>query len=343
MNKLKIVLLMLFLLVLTACRPQSFSPVSRTEIALDTVNTISIYDSQTDPEPLLDQAFSYLFEMEDLLSLYEQGSDIDRINQAAGQSPVKVSQETIDLVLAGLDYGHLTAEAVLDITIGPLSTLWKDHFESDSIPNPKEVEKAQATLNLEGVQVQPESQQVGLEKADMVLDLGALAKGYLADQLAVRLEEAGVEAAVINLGGNVKLVGHHPNPADSWEVGIQNPFEVSGDLIATVHLDQGSIVTSGIYQRYVEKNGEIYHHIIDPQTGYPVQNELAAVTIMTEESLKADALSTLVFGLGLEKGMQLINQVDGTEAIFIDRENGVHTSQGLDQLELLDPDYKLVQ
>ena len=158
------------------------------------------------------------------------------------------------------------------------------------------------------------------------IDLGAIAKGYIADRIKDYLEEEGVRHAMINLGGNVLAMGSKLDGSD-YNIGIQKPFDETGEPITSVKISDKSVVTSGIYQRYFKADGKIYHHILDPNTGYPCENNLYSVTILTDSSLTADALSTTCFLLGYDRGMKLINQLDNVDAVFITNDNQIHYSK----------------
>ena len=164
---------------------------------------------------------------------------------------------------------------------------------------------------------------VTLEDPEAGIDLGAIAKGYIADQVKTYLKKQGIKHAIINLGGNVDVIGTKPD-GSKYNIGIQKPFDESGEAITSVQLKDQTVVTSGIYERYFKKNGKLYHHILDPRTGYPCENNLYSVSIITDSSTKADALSTTCFLLGYEKGMELIQSMDGVEAIFITDDEKVH-------------------
>ena len=158
-----------------------------------------------------------------------------------------------------------------------------------------------------------------------MLDLGAIAKGYIADKLKEYLVENGVEHALINLGGNILIIGDKPD-GSKYNIGIQKPFDQTGQPITSVKVSDTSLVTTGIYERCFEKDDTLYHHILDPATGYPCQNNLYSVTIVTKSSVMADALSTTCFLLGLKDGMELINSLEGVEALFITDDYELHYS-----------------
>lgn len=179
----------------------------------------------------------------------------------------------------------------------------------------------------------------------MSLDTGAIAKGFITDRLVSVLRERKIESALLNLGGNLYLYGTKPDGSD-WTIGIRDPFGLQGDYMATVSLKDTSIVTSGIYERYFEADGKRYHHILNPKTGYPEDNELASVSIISPSSTMCDGLSTTCFLLGLGKGMELIESLENAEAIMITRDKKVYLSSGLKNgkipFKLVDTNYTVV-
>ena len=183
-----------------------------------------------------------------------------------------------------------------------------------------------------------------LEEPGMKIDLGAIAKGYIADEVKKLFIENGITTAIIDLGGNVVVMGDSPTrEGGGFNVGIQDPFDSRGTYVAALNLKNQSIVTSGVYERYIEQDGEIYHHLMNPKTGYPFDNELASVTIISDESIDGDALSTVVFGYGLEDGLKYVNDVDNIEAVFITKEKDVYTSAGLaENFSLTNDDYRWI-
>ena len=183
---------------------------------------------------------------------------------------------------------------------------------------------------------------VKLNKKGMEIDLGGIAKGYAADQIVKYLKSKDVESAIINLGGNVFILGEKEKNTP-FKVGIQDPTSKDGSSIGNIAVSNKSVVTSGIYERYLEKDGIIYHHMIDPSTGYPFENNLSSVTIISSSSIVGDGLSTTTFGLGLQKGMKLIESLDNTDAIFITKDKKVYTTSNLKgKLNLKNESFKLM-
>ena len=285
---------------------------SRSGLLLDTTVTITVYHSQ--PDPILDACFRQIADFERLFSRTLEGSDVWNLNHAQGQ-PVTVSEETARLLRLALDYAD-KSDGALDVTIAPVSSLWDFKAADPAVPAAEELKRAAAHVNWKNLRLEGRTAQL-LDK-EMAVDLGAVAKGYIADRLEESLRGQGVARALINLGGNIVALGDKNGKA--WQVGIQSPYDEEA-LAATLEVRDKTVVTSGTYERSFRKNGVLYHHILDPRTGEPVRNGLASVTILADGSMIADALSTACFVLGETKGMELIAATPEAEALFI-REDG---------------------
>ena len=211
-------------------------------------------------------------------------------------------------------------------------------------PSDQEIQAALPKIDYHKITLDEAAQTVRLEEEDMALELGGISKGYIADGIRNIFAKHGVNTAIINLGGNVIVMGTSPSSPEGWNVGVQDPDEVRGQVVGTKRVIDGTVVTSGIYERYVEVDGVRYHHILDPKTGYPVDNDLSGATIFTKVSLKADALSTTLFLLGTKDGLAFIESLDGVEAVLIDKDHGVHVTSGLkDSFQLTNEGYHLVE
>lgn len=290
-----------------------------TEIYFDTVVQIRIQGEELDPEVLM-RCKELCAHYEELLSKEIPTSEISQIN-ASPQTAVEVSPETADLLRQGLYYSELS-DGKFDVTIAPVSNLWDFHdTESPTVPTEEVLRSACALVDYRNVQI--EGDEVRLLVPGMEIDLGGIAKGYIADRLKEYLVGEGVEHGYINLGGNVLLIGRKYD-GSNYRIGIQRPFDEGGQTITSIDTADCSIVTSGIDQRYFEKDGKMYHHILDPETGMPYENDLLQVTIISDGSTKGDALSTCCFALGLEKGTKLIESMENVEAIFITRDYELH-------------------
>lgn len=312
--------IVLFLLV-NRDRITNPKPIQKTGFYFNTVISVQLND--TDDPDLLDGCFAIADKYEHLFSRTLPGSEIYAINHAGGK-PVTVSDETIELLKLGKEFGELS-EGRFDITIGALSSLWDIPNNTDTIPSSEAIKEALATVDYSQIQISGNT--VTVRNPNTQIDLGGIAKGYLADAMKQYLNENGCHEGIINLGGNVLTIGPKKS-GENYHIGIRKPFgEDDMDIITTVDVDDKSVVSSGRYERYFEKDGKIYHHILDTTTGMPYDNGLNGVTIISDSSVYGDALSTICFSLGLEDGMKLINSMDGCEAIFVDAKNGLHYSR----------------
>lgn len=328
MKILHIILIIVLSISLTACNSSSSttSPLSRTNYVFGTIATITLYDHKS--ETLLDNAFNLLTQLENMLSINQDHTLLSQINKNAGISPVQVDSSTYQLIQKGLDYSALSNGA-FDITIGPLVKLWDIGFSSAHLPSQTEINTTLPLIDYNNVILNETACSVYLAKKNMLLDLGGIGKGYAADEVASLLRNAGVEHAIINLGGNIYTIGNHPDHKP-WTIGIQDPFNPRGETIGSIQVTNQSIVTSGIYERYfTTEDGTTYHHILNPSTGYPFNNTLAGVTIISDYSVDGDALSTTAFALGLEDGLTFIEEMENIEAIFITTNKEVYLSSGL--------------
>ncbi len=304
------ILLCVVTLLLCGCSMSTKEPLSKTGFHFDTVITITLYDSKA--EELLNTCFDYCKDFENLVSRTIPTSDISRINAAAGQS-VEVSDTTIELLKKGIEFGELT-DGAFDITIAPLMELWDIKNNPGNVPSKADITEALSHVNYKNILI--EGNTVTLTDPEAAIDLGGIAKGYMADQLKEYLLGEGVTSAIINLGGNVLTIGEKPD-ASSFNIGIQKPFDEQNETITSVSVKDSSVVTSGSYERYFKVDDVIYHHILNTETGYPCDNGLLGVTILSEKSIDGDVLSTACFALGLQNGKHLIESYDGIDAIFV--------------------------
>lgn len=301
-------------------------PVTQSGFLLDTVVRITIYDKED--HQLLAGCFDKIAEYEKIFSRTDPESELWAVNHRGTASSVEVSEPMRELTEKGLAYCELSGGA-FDIAIAPLTELWNFKASDKSVPPKVEIEAAKAKCDYKTVSLS--GNRIEFASPDAMLDFGALAKGYIADKVKAYLVENGVKSAVINLGGNVLCVGEKSG-GEAFHIGVRKPF--SDDTVRTVAAKDLSIVTSGVYERYFEENGVLYHHILNPATGYPYNNGLSAVTVLSESSLDGDGYSTLLFSLGLEEGMKLVDSADGIEAFFITEDGKVHYSEGAEKLLL---------
>ncbi len=294
--------------------------IQKSSFKLNTIITITLYGTQD--ESIIDGAFALCDKYENLLSRTKSSSEIYQLNHASNNS-FEVSDDTLDLLKRGLDYCRVSNGA-FDLSVEPLTSLWNFGSDKQRLPEREEIENALSHVGYEDIKIEGNTVTM---KAGMGIDLGAIAKGYIADKIKEYLLEHKVTSATINLGGNVLCVGKKPD-GSPFRIGIQKPFEDRNETIAVMELDDVSVVSSGIYERYFEVDGTQYHHILNPSTGYPYDNNLLSVTIISKESTDGDALSTTCFALGLEKGLELIESMEDTYAVFITKDDTLHYSKG---------------
>lgn len=314
--------------IIYGCSTKSTDPISHTEVVFDTVVTIQLYD--TTDSKLLDECFSLCHKYEAMFSRTIESSEISQINHSNGL-PVSVSPETLELVQKAVHYSELS-NGLFDITIAPLSELWDFKNNTNTIPDSTVINEAKAHVDYRNITIDPSKSTIQLADPDSSLDLGGIAKGYIADRIKDFLVENNIEHALINLGGNVLAIGGKPDNTP-FNIGIQEPFSDRGETISSVKTASSSVVTSGIYERYFEKDNIVYHHILDPVTGYPYETDLYGVTILSSSSADGDALSTICLSLGLEKGLEFINQTDGVEAMFITDKKELYYSEKFNSFE----------
>ena len=294
---------------------------SKSGFAFDTVISITIYDNNKGhAESILEDCFNICEKYDDLFNISNESSDIYKINHSNGE-PVKVSNETIDIINKSIYYSELT-DGLFDITIEPIYELWDfDLKEHDTLPDASLIHDTLKYIDFNNITVNYSEATITV-KSGTKINLGAIAKGYIADIIKEKILSSRISSAIINLGGNIIVIGKKPNNT-LFNIGIQKPFSETGEIITSLEVSDKSVVTSGIYQRYFKYDNEIYHHIINSQTGYPIKNELSAVTIIADNSTDADALSTICMLLGYEKGSKLIESLDNVSAIFIDTNGNI--------------------
>ena len=312
--------MMTFLLICGGCTAEKTLPkLSEVGFFLDTVITLTAY---TESSQVLKDALQECGRYEKLLSRTVEGSDVWRINHAEG-APVEVSDDTISILQCGIKISELSGGA-FDVTIAPVSTLWDFTSGAAVLPDAEEIARAAEKVDYRKISIQGNTVSM---PAGMMIDLGGIAKGYIADRIKDYLEKHGVKHAILSFGGNVIGIGTKPDGSE-WKVGIQDIDKATGEYMLVSRNTGGSAVTSGIYERGFDLEGVRYHHLLSAETGWPVQNELASVTIFSESSMEGDALSTTAFVLGREDGLKLIESLDGIEAVFIAKDRTVTYSSG---------------
>lgn len=300
---------------------------SKQAFILNTIVTITLYDS--DDASIIDDAFEECRKYENIFSRTIASSEISRLNsRPADENTFTVSEDVRALLEKGLYYSDISAGA-FDITVEPITSLWDFAAPSPALPDPEAIQAALTAVDYSRVSL--DGSTLTFSSPDTRLDLGAIAKGYIADRLKEYLKGRGVSSALINLGGNVLCVGSKPD-SSPFKIGVQKPFENRNETIATMGISDLSVVSSGVYERHFVLEGTNYHHLLDPKTGYPYDNGLISVTIISQDSVDGDGLSTTCFALGLEKGLELVNSLDNTYGIFITDDYELHYSDGAENL-----------
>lgn len=280
-------------------------------------------------DELLEKASRILADYEMRFSANNSKSALMCVNQQAGIQPVPVDSDLYDLIQFGQKHS-LSSNLALNITIGPLVKLWKIGFADAHVPKQKEIDERLKLIDPTDIVLDDAKKTVYLTKKGMELDLGALAKGYFADKLKQFFQNEGVKSGIVDLGGNVLTIGENPKYEDGyWRVGIQKPSSTRGELVGAVLVKDKSVVTSGIYERSLNVSEKKYHHIFDSTTGYPIENELASITIISDESLDGELWTTWLFGHNSNAAIDYIDSVPGIEALLITKNNEVKMSHGI--------------
>lgn len=269
-------------------------------------------------------AFEEIHRLEQLLSTWIPVSELSRVNASAGKGAVKVAPETLALVRRALEIGELT-EGSFNIAIGPALDLWKV-TEQIRIPSEPELDRIKPLLDLRAIHVDLREGTIALEKPGMRIDAGGIGKGYAADQAVTAMKQAGALAGVVALSGDIKAFGRLPGGGE-FPVGIQHPRE-EGAVLAWIELQDEAISTAGDYERYFEKDGIRYHHILDPVTLQPARG-CQSVSVIAKDGVWADGLDTGIFVMGPERGMRLVEQLEDVEAVIVDAVGQIHVSSGL--------------
>ncbi|WP_161878105.1 FAD:protein FMN transferase [Alkalibacterium sp. MB6] len=343
---LPLIMLTLVAVVLSACQEEdprdlADEPYERTEFLLGTVANIRVYNEGK--EEAMDKAFEHIADLDRRFAMQNPDSEISEINRQAGIAPVEVSEEVFLVMETALYYAE-ESDGGFDPTIGAVTDLWKIGQPEAAVPNQEELDAALEVVDYRLVELNEEDQTVYLPKEGMMLDLGAIAKGYITDEAARILIEEGVNTAIVDLGGDIVVVGNSTRGDDEpWNVGIQNPYGERGEIIGLVPVSDDAIVTSGIYERVVEQDGEEYHHLIDPETGFPFDNNIAGLSVIADDALTADALSSVAFALGVEEGLAYFDTLEGAEVIFVTRDYEILASEGIrDAVQINDDDFKKI-
>ncbi len=296
--------------------------------ALNTYVKVTLYGSGSDE--IAGRAVDMCSEYERIFSRTDEDSMLYRLNNAGSLTRKEAADdkgfdELTALVRSGIEYGKLT-DGALDITIEPVSSLWKFGTDEAALPDAGQIAHALTKVDYSKVEVTDDF----IELNGCRLDLGATAKGYIAGKICDYLKKEGVTGAIVDLGGNISCIGTKAD-GTGFTVGIKKPFDEEGRMSLALDLSDMNIVTSGVYERYFYDNDKLYHHILNPATGYPCENGLLSVTVISADAAQCDALSTGCFALGMDKAKDLVEGLDGVCAVFIDDNYDVYYTKGTER------------
>lgn len=273
-----------------------------------------------------DLAITEVRRIENLISDWIPTSQISKVNHNAGISPIKVDKEVYDLVDRATKISKLTSGA-FDISYASMDRIWKFDGSMKEMPTPEEIRKSVEKVGYQNIILNPNETTIFLKNKGMKLGLGGIGQGYIADKIKVLLQEKGCKSGLVNVSGDINTWGKQPD-GQSWTVGIVNPMN-KNKVFATFPLDDSAVETSGSYEKYVTFNGKRYSHIIDPRTGYPATG-IVSVSVFAKQTEIADALATGIFVMGVEVGLDLVNQLKGIGCIIVDDKGVIHTSNNID-------------
>jgi len=317
-----ILIISLCLFALSGCSSKEKS-ISKSAVFFDTYITISIFGS--DDASTLDECMTICGDFENMLSATVPESDIYKINHSNGQF-VAVNYETLKLIEDSIYYSTIS-DGMFDITVYTDYALWDFHAPGNPLPDNNDIQESIKHINYRNIVTDKNTCSVKLLDPDTQIELGGIAKGYIADKLGEHLLSQGITSAIINIGGDIKTIGSKPGNKP-YTIGIQDPNEQSG-IITTLSISDLSVTTSGIYERYILSEGMKYHHILDPQTGYPVNTDVKSVTVISKNAETADALCTSVILLGKDAALPLIESTNDAECIIVTTDDNEYLSSGM--------------
>ena len=306
---------------------QESAVVTRAQMQMGTlVKITAVARSESVAQAAATAGFAEIRRLEELLSTWIPTSELSRVNAAAGILPVHVSLETLTVVQRAVQAAEMT-DGGFNIAIGPAVDAWRV-TEGQRIPTEAELDALRPLVDLMSVHANVREQTIFLAKTGMRIDVGGIGKGYAADQAVEALRKAGAIAGIVALSGDIKTFGRLPD-GKMFPVGVQHPRQ-DGAVLAWIDLQDEAISTAGDYERFFERNGVRYHHILDPRTLQPARS-CQAVTVIAREGVWADGLDTGIFVMGPERGMELIEQLPDVEAIIVDAGGRLLVSSGLKQ------------
>ena len=293
--------------------------------SLGTLNQLKVYGKNA--KKSIEESIDRLSEIDNKMSVFKDYSEISKINNNAGNQPQIVSEDTYYVIQKSIKYCSLSNGA-FDITIRPIVALWGIGKEGERIPAINEIKDTLKIVNYKDIVIDKNNSSIFLKNEKQEIDVGGIAKGYAADEVKNIILKNGIKSALINLGGNIVVIGAKED-GTPWVVGIQDPIKPRGEFALTISVINKSVVTSGNYERFFEKDGRRYHHIINPRDGYPSESNIISATIISDYSIDGDGLSTGVYIMGINKAIKLIEEIKGVDAIFITKNKEVYVTTGI--------------
>ncbi|BDR66641.1 FAD:protein FMN transferase [Clostridium tetani] len=326
MKKKSLIYLVIFSLIfmLVGCNKEE-KVTTKENYLLDTLIQLKVYGKNS--EKATNEAMDAISDIDDIMSPTKPTSDVVKINNSAGKDFVKINENTLEVIKTSIKYSKLS-KGNFDITVGPLVKLWGIGTENARVPSKEEIDAALKLINYENVLIDEENKSVKLKSPKEAVNLGGIAKGFAGDKAREILENKGIKSAYLNLGGNIVTIGNKTD-GTPWNIGIQDPLSDRGEYFGIVRVSNKSVVSSGNYERFFIKDNKRYHHILNTKTGYPSESGILSSTIISNKSIDGDALSTITFILGLEKSMEIIENIDGVDAIFVTTDKKVHTTSNI--------------
>lgn len=331
-----IVVCILVIIFVTSKKPKS--QISKSSYSLGTVINLTVPSIKD--EKVIEKSFKRLSEIDDKLSAFKENSEISKIKSKAGIEPVTVSSDTYYIVKKSKEYSEMLCGA-FDPTIRPLVEVWEESLKLEKLPSKEAVIEKLKLVNYKDIILNEKQSSVMLKHFKQSIDLGGIAKGFAADEIRDIFYKNKVKSGLIDLGGNVFAIGSKID-GTPWRIGIQNPYKERGQFVGILSVRNKSVVTSGNYEKYFINDGRRIHHIIDPRTGEPSESRIISATIISDNSIDGDGLSTGVYIIGVSKAIELINSIDGIEAIFITDDKKIHITSGVDEMfTITDEDFGL--